>query len=658
MVKRLAITFLVMCLASCASGPDTKGEWQSALSLEKMGSFDEALAYVDRAIAKDPSKAEYLLKKDQLQRSIVAQVIAATEPLLNAGLANADEVNTATENAQRVRDLYPDDDGTKTFSAAVDAASSAFYQSSDDTVDAVAALVDSGEWGEAFYELSELLEINPDADNAMPLMDKIRGDGVASMIDSALMLMDAENITAALSTLTMASDIDGDSSEIRMLLEEVSGKDNEAYYRDAIATRTTQKEWDKLLTLCQASERFDSLIEPCMAGRDKADFDRQDQLIVQVESLLKERRFVGAFDSYMKAKEINLPEFDRKMLSLGDTLKEKITAVAKKLGKQGRYGVAWVLYKRIDQLESQYRNIKGLEDKIFDRIKKLIAVYDFTSPKDNADAGIIVANNLISRLFVSSSKDVSILERESLKTILEEMKLAQIGLVSESDTQEIGKIYGIDTAIMGSVLRYRVDKTESANRKTARVKVGEKIQDNIEYLNWQAGNKNASNAELKNAPQAKIMVPEYENITYEVKNVKKVGFVELSFRIVDSSTGETLKVKTLERTKVFTDSANEGVEMAEVVFDALDIPTNTQVLKMITQSIVDELVSEVLSPIQNMESQYLEEGERFLKRRENIAAAEKLVDSVFDVRLKSIANSPVAKKAEQLLDTSLVNFQF
>lgn len=658
MFKRLAVTVLVLCLVGCASGPDTKSEWQSALSLEQMGSLDEALAYIDSAIAKDPSKTEYLLKKDQLQRAIVSRLISTMEPLLSAGLVNLEEVNKVTVNAQRVRGLYPSEETTKVFSAAVDAAVSAFYEASDETLAAATALVDRGEWGEAFYELSELLEKNPDADNAVSLMDKIRGDGVASMIDSALEQMDAENIATALATLTVASDIDGNSSEIRLLLNEVSGKDNEAYYRGAIATRMAQKEWDKVLLLCRASDRFDGLVEPCMVARDKADFDRQDQLILKVESLLKQRRLIGAFDSYTQAKEINLPEFDRKMLSLGDTLKDKITAAAKKMTKQGRYGVAWVLYQRIDQLESQYSNIKNLEDKIFARIKKLIAVYDFTSPKDSADAGIIVANNLISRLFVSSSKDVSILERESLKTILEEMKLAQIGLVSESDSQEIGKIYGIDIAIMGSVLRYRVDQTDSTNRKTARVKTGEKIEDNIEFLNWKASNSNASNAELKNAPQAKVMVPQYENISYEVKSVKKVGFVELAFRIVDSSTGETIKVKTLERTKIFTDSANEGLDMAGVVFDALDIPTNTQVLKLITQSIVDELVAEVLSPIQNLESQYLEDGERFLKRRENLAAAEKLVDSVFDVRLKSIANSPVAAKAEQLIDRSLVNFQF
>jgi tetratricopeptide (TPR) repeat protein len=658
MLIKIWIALLLVSLIGCASGPDTKNQWQSALALEKLGNYEEALANVNSAIAIDPEKEQFLIKKEQLQRLLVAELVASANAILASGLVDINDVYRVSETDQRVKELYPNDPDITIFSNEVGLATSAFYQKSDDALSHVNTLIGNEEWGDAFYKLSDLLQMNPEAKNAEALMIKIRSEGIPSMIDIAMIQLDNEEILNALDTLTTASDIEPSNSEVGRLLDEALGKDSEAYYWTAIENRIGQKEWDKLAILCAASERFDSLITACVDGQAKADYDIQKNLISQIEKLFSERRYIGAFDQFIQAKQIDLPEYDHKMLELGEALGKKMNEAANKMKKKGNYGVAWVIYDRLNKQESQYANLKNLEDKILDRIKKLIAVYDFTSPKDSSDAGIIVANNLISRLFVSSSKDVSILERESLKTILEEMKLAQIGVVSENDSQEMGKIYGIDTAIMGSVLRYRVDQIDNVNRKTARVKVGERIEDNIEYLNWVAGKKNLKNSDLKDAPQAKILVPEYENISYEVKNVKKVGFVELSFRIVDSATGETLKVKTLERTKTFSDSANEGVEMAEVPFDPMDIPTNTEVLKSITESIVDELVSEVLSPIQNMETKYLEDGQRYLKRREYLNAAEVLVDSTFDVKLKSIDNSPVAAKARELIDVSLVNYQF
>ncbi len=190
-----------------------------------------------------------------------------------------------------------------------------------------------------------------------------------------------------------------------------------------------------------------------------------------------------------------------------------------------------------------------MEDKVKHNVQKSIAVFDFKSPSSNPDAGIIVANNLITFLFENASRDIKILERENLKSILEEMKLGQIGVVSAQTAKEMGRIYGIDVAIMGSVLLYKVDSSISKSSKTIRYKIGTQIEDNIEYLNWKARHPDPNEEELKEAPPAKLAVPKYAEKDIEITKVRKVGFVQLSFRIVDITTGENLDVKTIKRQK-------------------------------------------------------------------------------------------------------------
>ena len=46
------------------------------------------------------------------------------------------------------------------------------------------------------------------------------------------------------------------------------------------------------------------------------------------------------------------------------------------------------------------------------------------------------------------------------------MKLGQIGVVSGDTAKQMGSVYGIDVAIMGSVLIYNVDPTISENIKS------------------------------------------------------------------------------------------------------------------------------------------------------------------------------------------------
>ena len=52
-----------------------------------------------------------------------------------------------------------------------------------------------------------------------------------------------------------------------------------------------------------------------------------------------------------------------------------------------------------------------MEDRVRQRVQKSIAVFDFGSPSEKEDAGIIVSNNLITYLFNNASGDIKILER-------------------------------------------------------------------------------------------------------------------------------------------------------------------------------------------------------------------------------------------------------
>jgi hypothetical protein len=214
----------------------------------------------------------------------------------------------------------------------------------------------------------------------------------------------------------------------------------------------------------------------------------------------------------------------------------------------------------------------------------------------------------------------------------------------------MGRVYGIDVAIMGSVLLFKVDSSVSDGTKSVRYQIGEKIEDNIEYLNWKAKNPKPTPQQLADAPAAKIKIPEYTEKDYAVSNHKKVGFVQLSFRIVDVRTGENIQVRTVERKETVEDTTSAGLPEAKVKFDPLDIPTDTELLQKMTDDVVAELGREALRPLQNLEQTYFNEGEKLIRRRDKLGAAESFIDAVFDERLRRIQGSPMTQKAMENLD--------
>ena len=234
--------------------------------------------------------------------------------------------------------------------------------------------------------------------------------------------------------------------------------------------------------------------------------------------------------------------------------------------------------------------------------------------------------------------------------------MGQIGIVSSQTAKEMGRVYGIDVAVMGSVLRYNVDSTSYSDTKSVIYKV-KKTEENIEFLNWKAKHPNPTEEQLKLAPTPYIEKFVDVEKQYNVSTHKKVAFVTVSFRIVDVDTGENILVDTIPRTKIAKDETSAGVQIAGIKYDPLEISTDTQLLQDLTEEVVAELGREGLKPLKNLEKTYFEMGEMSLNRRNIFLAAEHFTDAIFDEKVKMIKDSPFTKQALKHLETIFRNYQ-
>lgn len=658
-IYMVPILLFALVVLGCATG---KKEYDVGIQLSQAGKEKEAVAYLAQAIAKEPSNKEYLQALEELKERLVNKHINAGFKALEFETPlTISTINAARSSLANAKEIDATHDAVLSFENTLNKQEQVFLSEIKQLYTDAKQFVAAEEWLKAYFNLQQVQSRFPNYEDSLRYLTETTNKGTQALYDKAKVLVEKDDLQGAMGSLRKALSIRGDHQPSRELLQIVRERDNKGYFLEKAKEEVGAKRWDqairayqKALTYEPEDQELKELIEQV---REKAGAFYIQKSCRQMD----EGWLFRAFETYKLALHYagNVPGNGIKRLRRDLTARAKY--LAEELKSKEHFGSAWFWYREIESIDPDFPRIfyltREMEDKIVQRVRKSIAVFDFSSPSDFADAGIIIANNLIAFLFKTASGDIKILERENLKSILEEMKLGQIGVVSANSAKEMGRVYGIDVAIMGSVLLYKVDYTSSKGIQTVRYEVGTRIEDNIEYLNWKAKHPRPTTAELAEAPPAKIKVSQYAEKDYEISKHKKISFVQISFRIVDVITGENIQVKTIERKRVVEDEGSAGVPEAGVEFDPVEMPSDTEMLQKMTEDVVAELGREALRPLQNLEKTYFEAGKQHLRRRDPILASEDLVNAIFDEKMKIIQDSPLTKEVSAHLDNIFLKYK-
>jgi len=658
-IKAGLIFLLAAFLFSCAEG---QKQFETGMQLSKAGKHTDAIAYLEQAIAKEPNNVEYQKALSNLKETLISDYVFQGSKALNAqSPVTMTTLNSAKARLAKAKEIDPNHPSVQKLSGEIDRHENSLLFETKNLYAQAKNFIAAEEWLKAYFSLQQIQGIFPNYEDSSQLLSQTALNGSQALYGKARALFDKDDFRGALKYLNEAISLKPDHKQSLDLLALTKERDNKNYFADQGKKAAVAQDWSKALTAYNKALEYapgDESLKPLIATVLQK---LGSHYIQTAKNQMSDGWLFKAFESYNVALKNAADPNSSELRNLRNQLASQAGTLAAKFKDQKKYGAAWFWYTSLKGIEPDYPEIfstnLSMEDKVKQRVQKSIAVFDFSSPSGYKDAGIIVANNLITYLFKNASGDVKILERENLKSILEEMKLGQIGVVSEQTAKEMGRVYGIDVAVMGSVLLYQVETATSQGTKTVRYQIGTEIQDNIQYLNWIAKNPNAPPSLLATAPSAKITTPKYTEKDYIVSNHKKVGFVQLSFRIVDVRTGENIQVRTIERKEVVEDDASAGLPEANVKYDPLVIPTDTELLQKMTSEVVAELGREALKPLNNLEKTYFQAGEQFIKRRERLQAAESFVDAVFDEKMKMIQGSPISLKAMENLEDIFRNYK-
>lgn len=654
-IKRRLVHLLVLVFFVGCAGTES---FKIAEDLSKNKRWDEAIVYFEKAVNENPESQEYKQALEnakqesaKLHYEKARQAFAAqTEPNLPAlelVLKEADAAHKLDPQNKAIAAFYGDLSRKK---SEMQSTLKSLYSQAD--LD-----MKKEDWLSAIQKFRKINDLSPGYEDTGDKLASVNQQATRIYYKQGLDLEEQEDWKGAVAAYKSVLDINPGYQDAAKRYEAARGKDNVHYYvkEGAAAASARPPKWERAILLYEKAREYDpdnrEIEKRLKSFREKAAqsfFDeairdtQQGRIYEAARKLELAKTYAPSMQDSPLYREFVSQRLGMKLIERGERYAEK-----------GKWGNAYLAYQKLEALDPNFKGIffkvQEAKDNIKKRIRKSIAVFDFKSPSQSRDAGKIVANKLMTFLYRNASGDIRIIERENLESILKELQLVSTQLVDVDAAQKLAKMGGIDTFIMGDVLRFSSEYRDYPTTSQVKVVIDEEDVRNPEYTDWLMLNRNPTEEDLKNAPPKTIKKKNYQLISYKSGYAKISASIESSYKLVDARTGENLFTNTVAGRLTKEDKYQDAVPLANIAHDPLEIATESDVLDELTNKKVSEMGQSVLRKFQNLEVEYYNQAVMQVKRRNHDDAVERYMDAIFDEQMKGIS-TPVSKNSKESIN--------
>jgi len=647
----LAVFISLVFILGCAGGQEN---FNTGQDLSKKGRWGDAIGFYEKALKENPNNKEYLQALTKAKKELALVYYKKVKGFLEDNPdPSFQELNRIVKEVDRAHNLDPKN-------KPIDTMFNDLVKRKDDLLANIKSLYTQAdshmankEWTNAIGKLRRVKKLFPGYEETEDKLAKAEEKAAQIFYKQGIEFSKEEDWRMAVNAFKAVVDIDPNYYDIQQLYETAQANNSIDYFINKGEEAIGLRNWDRAFFLYgkaleyepdneQLVKRVESLkLKGGEAHFDKAmKFSSQRKLTRAVEELFTSMKYSPSIvDSRFYKNFIN-------------SLCQKLDQRSDVYIELKKWGNALVWLQKLDSINPDYKELfhklQLVKDKIKKRIRKSIAVFDFSYPIENKDAGRIIASKLVTFLCKNASGDLKIIERENLQSILKEMQLGQTGLVDMDTAKRVGKMRGIDTFILGDVLHFSSKSKNFPSSNTVRVKIDTRTESNPAFERWRIVHRHPTEEKMKTAPPMKIEKPVYKLFTYETGKTKIMSFVEIAYKLVDTMTGENIFANTISGKLGKQDGYHHGLPAANIKEDPLELPTEVEVLNELTNQNVSEVGLSILKHFQSLELVYFNEGEKQFKRRRYEEAIEGYTDAIFDENLKGIS-SPISQKSSEMI---------
>lgn len=646
----IASAVVLLVLAACVGTNESLKQGQE---FAKQNRWDEAMIYFEKAVSEEPDNSEFKSELTRAKQEVAKARLARAKQSHAAAGQNFMALERLSKEADEILKLDPNDPEVRSFSATVNGQVNNLKGNLKNLYQQAQADMQKEDWLAAIDKLKQVNAIFPNYEDTGNRLRRTLSEGTRAMYQQGTKLGKQEDWKGAAESFKAVMDVNPKYLDAAQQYANAVKNDNPAYFAAVAAKAEGAGKMDRAIAMYEKALEYPQA-DPKLNDSLAALKAKSSQIYLNDSiELFKQERLYGSFKKLdLAGKYAPALRSEPAYAEHANRLCEALMKRANKFAEKELWGNALVWLQLVDRINPEYEGLfqkmNEVKDPISRRVRKSIAVFDFGSPSTDKDAGKIAANRLLAYLHQNASVDLRIIERENLQSILREMQLSQTGLVDIKTAQSVGKMRGIDTFIMGDVLQFSAKYTDVATTNQVRVLINEEDVPNPDWSDWRILNPKPSAEDLKNAPARTIKKPNYQFLPNKQGTARINAMLEISFKLVDTQSGE-VNANTINGKLVKEDKYQEGLNIAGIKADPLELPTEGEVLDQLAKEKIAEMGRDVLKHFQSLEVEYFNKGQDLQKRRNYEAATERYTDAIFDEKLKTIS-TPISQKSAELIE--------
>lgn len=288
---------------------------------------------------------------------------------------------------------------------------------------------------------------------------------------------------------------------------------------------------------------------------------------------------------------------------------------------QGLWGLALghlLLVQEFDPARANLaRDLSAAETEIGKAAIRNTSIAPFASVPAGADYSGAIATRITDMLFRSIPNDVRIIAFDPVRNT------------------------GGDYTITGSIDEARVESSETTTRKTTRAvtEAGALVR-NPQYDEWLKLPERQRRSIAQ--PVAQLTEDKKEDISYNVVELRKVGYFSVAFRVIETATGKVIYTDSLPLKRELTDTGNEGVALGAFQLEAKapKLPADIEILNQLAAEAAEEVGKRLSKQLGDLEKRHADAGKKAAANNNPVEAAQNYGISVLIAQRKGIDAEP------------------
>ncbi|MBU0986019.1 MAG: tetratricopeptide repeat protein, partial [Proteobacteria bacterium] len=236
----LLVVFLFACV-----GPGKK-HYDTGMQLSSAGKYMEAIAYLEQAIAKEPSNKEYKQALDKIKSNLIAGYVAqGSEALGSESPVTMGAINRAKDKLVKAQQIDPGHADVKSLAAKIGQQQDMLLSEIKELYTSAKQQADAGEWVKAYFNLQQIQQRFPNYEDSFQLLRQAADKGSETSYKQAKELFDQEDFKEAQEYFRKALALKGDHQPSRELLNLAQERDSKAYFITQAREAVLALKWDR-----------------------------------------------------------------------------------------------------------------------------------------------------------------------------------------------------------------------------------------------------------------------------------------------------------------------------------------------------------------------------------------------------------------------------